>query len=70
MPQPDRGGQVFQADDAIDEAISLGRVVRRAQFEDQLVLFAEIDLLHMAALVEVPEMQFAAVLAAEQQFRN
>jgi hypothetical protein len=40
--------------------------VRRAQFEHQLVLLAEIDLLHVLALVQVPEMQPAAVFRAEQ----
>ena len=33
----------------------------RAQFEAQLVLLAEIDLLDMSALVQIPEMEPAAV---------
>ena len=41
--------------------------MRRAQLKHQLVLVAEVDLLHVLALVQVPEVQTAAVLAAEQQ---
>ena len=60
----------FRLIDAVDEAVGLGRVVRRAQLEDELMLLAEIDLLQVLAPGEVPEVQTAAVFAAEQDFRN
>ncbi len=67
---PDRGRQVLEADDAIDEAVGLGRIVRGAQLEHELVLGAEIDLLEVLALGEVPEVQAPAVFGAEQDFRH
>ena len=70
IPGPDRGREVLQADHAIDEAVGLGRVVRGAQLEHELVLLAEVDLLQVLALGQVPEMQLAAVFAAEQDFRD
>ncbi len=70
VPGPDRRREILQADDAVDEAVGLGRIVRRAQLEDQLVLLAEVDLLQVLALGEIPEVQPAAVLAAEQHFRH
>ena len=70
VPGPDRGGEILQADHAADEAVGLGGVVRRAQLEHQLVLVAEVDLLQVLALVQVPEMQPAAVLGAEQHLRD
>src|SRR5258708_26123414 len=44
--------------------------MRRAQLEDKLVLSAKIDLLHVRAPGEIPEMQAVAISAAEQDFRN
>jgi hypothetical protein len=38
----------------------------RVQFENELVLFAEVDLLEMLALGEIPEVQATAIFAAEQ----
>ena len=70
IPGPDRGREILEADDTADEAIGLGRIMCRAQFEHQLVLFAEVDLLQMLALVEVPEVQPASIFAAEQDLRN
>jgi len=61
VPGPDRGGEVLEADDVINEAIRLGRVVSRTELEDELVLLAEVDLLKVPALVEVPEVQLAPV---------
>src|ERR687891_1033941 len=55
MPDPDRRRQVLEAQDAVDEAIGLRRVVRRAQLEDELVVRAEVDLLHVPAPGQVPE---------------
>ena len=52
--------------DAVDEAVGLGRIVRGPQLEHELVLRAEVDLLQVLAFGEVPEVQLAAVLAAEQ----
>ena len=66
IPGPDRGREILQADHAVHEAVCLGRVVRRAQLEHQLMLLAEVDLLQVLALGEIPEVQLAAVLAAEQ----
>src|SRR5262245_66086358 len=50
--------------------MGFGRVVRGPEFEHELVFFAEIDLLQVPALGEIPEMQAPAVFAAEQNFRN
>src|SRR5262249_46221281 len=44
--------------------------MRGTQLEHELMLFSEIDLLHVLALGEVPEMQAVAVFAAEQNFRD
>jgi len=44
--------------------------VRRPQLENQLVLFAKIDLLQVLALGEIPKMQAPAVFAAEQDLRH
>src|SRR5215831_15209065 len=70
VPDPDRRREIFEADDTVDEAMGLRRIVRRTQLEDELVLLAEIDLLHMLALGVVPEMQAVAVSATQQDFRN
>src|SRR6516165_8058794 len=67
IPGPDRRRQIFQAQHAVDKTIGLGRVVRRPQLENQLMLGAEIDLLQVLAAVEIPEMQLVAVLPSEQQ---
>ena len=67
VPEPDRRGQVLDADHHADEPVLLGRVVRRAQLEHHLVLVAEVDALHVPAPAQVPEVQPVAVLAAEQQ---
>src|SRR5262245_19123739 len=50
--------------------MGFGRVVRRPELEHELMFLAEIDLLHVLAFGEVPEMQAPAVFAAEQNFRN
>src|SRR6516225_1785303 len=44
--------------------------MRRSQFENQLVLFPEIDLLQMLALGEIPEMQATPVFASQQDLRH
>ena len=67
VPEEDRGGEVGQADDGVDEAVGLGRVVRRAQLERDLMLLAQVERLHVAPLAQVPEVQAVAVLAVEQQ---
>ena len=66
VPDPDRRRQVLEADDGVDEAVGLGRVVRRPQLEHDLVLLAEVELLQVLALVQIPEVQPLAVLRAEQ----
>ncbi len=70
IPGPDRGREVLQADHAIDEAIGLGRVMRRPELEHELIIGTEIDLLEMLALLQVPEMQPPSVLRAEENFRH
>ena len=44
--------------------------MRRAQLEDELILGAEVDLLHVLPLRQIPEVQPPAVLAAEQEIGN
>ena len=70
IPGPDRGGEILEADHTADEAIGLGRIMCRAQFENELMFLSEIDLLQVLALVQIPEMQPPPVFAAEQDFRN
>ena len=70
IPGPDRRRKILQADDAIDEAVGLGRIVRGPQLEHELVLVAEVDGLLVLALVQVPEMQPPAIFGAEQNFRD
>src|SRR5207248_2370138 len=70
MPGPDRGGQILEADHAIDEAVRFGRIVRGTQLEYELILRPEVDLLEVLASGEIPEMQAPAVFAAEQDFRH
>src|SRR5271166_5971585 len=48
--------------------MSLGRIMRGAELEHQLMLFAEVDLLQMPALCEIPKMQTPAIFAGEQHF--
>src|SRR5262245_64637778 len=48
----------------------IGRVVRLIPLEHQLILLAEIDLLQVLALGQVPEVQAPAVFAAEQDLGN
>ena len=67
MPQPDRGGQVLDADHHADEAVLLGRVVGRAQLQRHLVLVTQVNGLHVGPGLHVPEVQPVPVLAAEQQ---
>src|SRR6202040_2425680 len=59
-------GQILQADDGVDEAVGLGRVVRRAQLKHELVFLAEVDLLQVRALVQIPEVELSAILALQQ----
>ena len=44
--------------------------MRGPQLEDELMLLAEVDLLQVLALVQIPEVQLAAVFGAEQDFRH
>src|SRR5437667_9417018 len=44
--------------------------MRGSQLKNELVLGAEVDLLHVLALVQIPEMQLAAIAAVEQDFRH
>ena len=69
MPQPDGTGKILQRCNHTDKAISLRRIVRRAQFKDHLLFCTQVQALKMAPLAEIPYMQAVTVLAAEQQFR-
>jgi hypothetical protein len=70
IPGPDRGRQILEADHGIDEAVGLGRVVRRPELEHELILGAKIDFLHMLTLVQIPKMQTPSVVRAEQNLRD
>ena len=70
LPQPHGGRQVGGRGDDADEAVALVRVVRRAQLEHHLVLRPEVDLLHVPARREVPDVELVAVLVAEQQLAD
>ena len=66
VPQPDRGGQVLDADHDADEAPGLARVVSGPDLEHHLVLVAEVDPLHQPALRKAPEVEVVAEALAEQ----
>src|SRR3546814_17893286 len=68
VPEPDRRGQVLQAQDDAGEAVCLRRIVRGAEFQDELLLRPEVDGLDVAPPAQLPEMQLVAILAAKQQF--
>src|SRR5215472_17858853 len=70
IPGPDRRRQIFQTQHAVDKTVRLGRIVRRPQLENQLMLRSKIDLLQVLASVEIPEMQFVAVFPGEQELGN
>src|SRR5262249_29658924 len=57
-------------DDTIHEPVGLRGVVGGPQLEHELILLAEVDLLQMLAPGQIPEMQPATVLAAEQNLGN
>src|SRR5579872_7151235 len=66
VPGPDRRAQVFEACYDANEAVSVARVVSRPQLQHHLVFFAEVDLLPVPALGQVPDVQLVAVLARKQ----
>src|SRR3546814_19847336 len=68
VPEPDRRGQVLQAHDDAGEAVCLRRIVRGAEFQDELLLRPEVDGLDVAPPAQIPDMQLVAILAAKQQF--
>ena len=70
VPEPDRGGQVLDADHDAHEPVRLRRVVRRAQLQRHLVLVAQVDGLQVPAPAQVPEMQCVPVLPAQQQLTD
>jgi len=47
LPKPDRGRQILQRNDYPNESVRLGRVMSRAQFQDHLLLLAEVQRLDM-----------------------
>jgi hypothetical protein len=69
-PQPHRRRQVGRRGDDADKPVGLRRVVRRAQLEHHLVFRAEVDLLHVPAALEIPDVQPVAVLVTEQQLAH
>jgi hypothetical protein len=66
VPQPDRGGQVLDADDHPGEAPGLGGVVGRADLEHELVGVAQVDALGEGALGQAPEVEVVAEAPAQQ----
>ena len=54
---PDRRRQILKADHRINEAICLCRIVRRPEFEHELILRAEIDFLLVLARVQTTKVQ-------------
>src|SRR5713101_6831354 len=66
MPEPNRCAEVLGREDHADEAVRLGRIVRGTQLEHQLVLRAEIDLLHMAPPAQVPYVEPMAIVTLDQ----
>ncbi len=69
IPHPDGGRKVFQGDDHADESEGLLGIVRGPKFEHHLLLRAQVNFLQMAALVQIPDVQFVAVLSGQQQLR-
>ena len=53
-----------------DEAVRPARVVRRAQLEHHLLLGAELQLLEVPVLVQIPHVQRVAVLAGRAAARG
>ena len=70
VPGPDRRAEVLEAGHHADEPVRLGGVVRRAQLEHHLVLGAEVDLLAVAALGKVPDVELVTVTAGQQGLRD
>ena len=69
VPQPDRRRQILQRHDDAGEPVGARRVVSRSQLQHHLLLGAEVELLHVAPAAQVPDVQLAAVLPAEQELR-
>ena len=67
VPQEDRARQIRERHHHADEAVGAGRVVGRPQLEHHLLLGAEVELLQMRALAQVPHVQLPAVLARQEQ---
>ena len=65
-PGEDRALQVGGIDDDPAEAVILGRVVRGADLQRHLVVFAQVDGLYVLALAQVPEMDRMAVLVGQK----
>src|SRR5207245_4890152 len=66
VPGPDRRAQVFQARHHTDESVGLAWVMRRPELQHHLVLLAEVDLLAMTALRQIPDVDLVAVIAGKQ----
>src|SRR5277367_6574861 len=49
------------------ESVSLGRIVRRTQFEHQLILGAEVERFQMPPVAQIPDVNRVTVLVAEQE---
>ncbi len=66
VPVPHRRGEILDGDHDADEAVLLARVVRGPELEHHLVLVADVELLHVLAVLQVPHVHGVAVLAAEE----
>jgi hypothetical protein len=66
VPQPDRGGEVLEADDGASEAVGLGGIVGGPELQEYLVLLAEVQGLKVLAAAQVPHVHLVAVAALHQ----
>src|ERR1700692_3272605 len=69
MPQPDRGGKVFQRDNNSGKPVSFRRVVRRPKLQNHLLFCTEIQGLEMPTLTQIPDMERMAIASLQENFR-
>ena len=69
LPQPDRCREVFERNDNSGKAKRPRRVMRRAQFQNHLMFFTEINRLLVLPLSKVPNVQLVTVTTGKQMFR-
>src|SRR6516225_10181073 len=69
LPQPDRCREVFERNDDSGKAKRPRRVMRRAQLQNHLMFFTEINRLLMPPLSKIPNVQPVTVATGKQMFR-